>query len=109
MDKISDPKSITTCFHSNLLQGIVAKARQLAALDKALFEVLPKEMAPHCRVMNVTEQSLIVETDSATWATRLRLESETVIRQLAHRQFNFIKRIECRVRPAFNPDTARHY
>ncbi|HLB57305.1 MAG TPA: DciA family protein, partial [Gammaproteobacteria bacterium] len=65
------------------------------ALNKWLHGTLPQEMIPHCRVMNVAHQTLILEADSATWATRVRYLTPTLLEQLSDHS---IKKIECRVR-----------
>ncbi len=95
---MTDPKIIDACLNSGVLQQIVSKARNLSTLNQILKEILPKEVATHCRVINFDGPTLILEADSATWATRVRYLSAELTEQFLLRGKE-INKIECRVKP----------
>ena len=83
MTDIRDPKPISGCLQQgSALSQIVQQARAIAAADEALQSVLPAELAPHCHVINLRAETLIVATDSAAWATRLRYLAPSVLESL---------------------------
>lgn len=55
------------------LQGLVAKARTLTALQAALAERLGSDFSTHCQVAGLREDgTLVLVAGSAAWATRFR-------------------------------------
>lgn len=51
---------------------LLAQARQLRLLEKALRQLLPGDLADHCRIQNLRGTTLYLEVDSPIWANRLR-------------------------------------
>lgn len=93
-----DPKSIGHCLQGNPLKSIVEKANQITALDKALYHLLPPEVASHCQVMNITNKTLILQADSAAWATRVRYLIPSLLAAFSQQKLP-VTLIQCRVRP----------
>lgn len=56
----------------NVLQQLWEKNQQVQQVNQTLPDILPKPLSLHCRVVNVREQTAVIYTDSAAWATRLR-------------------------------------
>lgn len=54
------------------VRNLVAEARRLQDLTHRIRQLLPDEEAPHLRAANPSSNGIILWTDSAVWATRLR-------------------------------------
>ena len=88
---------VMECFQHSSLGKIIQKAKWLLALDRCVQTLLPEALAKACRVMNVQQSTLILGVNSAALATRIRLDSETLLHELHKTEFSMIKSIECRV------------
>ena len=70
-------------------------------LDELLQYLLADDLAAHCKVINLNNDCLMVEVDSAAWATRLHYGELELLQQLqSHPQGRCLQRIKCCVRPA---------
>lgn len=99
-DKQRDPKPLEELLASSPLQYLVTKARQITTTDEALHRILPHELAPHCRTMNITANIIVIAVDSAVWATRLRYLAPELLKTLQQNsQLKHVTEIQCRVRP----------
>ena len=67
-----DPQPLDTWLTSQPLAYLVLKAKQLQTTQAALLTLLPTELAPHCWVMNISQEILVLGVNSPHWATRLR-------------------------------------
>lgn len=68
--------------------------------DEVLHSLLPDELAPHCHTVNIISNTIVIETDSAVWATRLRYLAPELIKILQQNSpFAHLTEIQCRVRP----------
>ncbi len=95
-----DPKPLEDLLERSPLKYLVMKARQILAADETLYRLLPAELASHCRTMNVTTSTVIIEVDSAVWGTRLRYIVPELLEELQQDpRFNQVTDIYCRVRP----------
>lgn len=96
-----DPKPLNKLFTANSLAHLVSKARQLTTIDEALQKILPTELAPHCRVMNITQDTLVIGVDNPHWATRLRYLSPNLLKDLQSliSHLKHLDKIRCKVRP----------
>ncbi|WP_304985941.1 DUF721 domain-containing protein [Coxiella-like endosymbiont] len=94
----SDAKSIKQCFQTNSLKLIVQKAQQMLVVERFLNQILPLEIVPHCRIMNLSKGTLTLQLESPVWATRVRYLVPHLLEQLAQQNLA-IQRIQCRVRP----------
>jgi hypothetical protein len=61
------------------LVGLVARARELDALDRTLRDALPEPLARHCRLANVRGSRLVFLASSSSVAARLRLAQATLL------------------------------
>jgi len=70
-------------YSSNTLLGqIVQKAKQLQTLEQQMRAHLAADLAKHCKVANYHHGCLVIETDSAVWATRLRYSTPDLLTSL---------------------------
>ena len=91
------------------LSNVLTYARYLTQLNSIFLNVLPKDIAPHCRLLNVKGNVLIVSADSGIWATRVRMIAPELLLGLKQLpEFAGIERVICRVRPSlFGNDVAK--
>lgn len=78
---------------------LVAHARRIEALDRAVRELLDSELAAHCRVLNCYDDQLVIAADSPVWATRLRYHTAALPDALASVTGQRFSRVVTRVSP----------
>lgn len=108
------PQSVKTLLHSvdSELGTIVRQARYLGTVRNVILEVLPGNAAEHVHVADIDGHRLVLHTDSASWATRLRYSEPGICRALAQRLRVHTDKIVTRVRPDLarpEPGTSRRY
>ncbi|MEM1412494.1 MAG: DUF721 domain-containing protein [Pseudomonadota bacterium] len=81
------------------LGGLLARAQQLDQLDRAVAAHLGPKLAPHVRVANVRQGTLILMTPVAPIATRLRMEASTLLARLKASYPDTFNGLEVRVTP----------
>lgn len=87
---------------------ILARAREFERLDRTLSTLLDPAIATLVKVAVLREHCLVLVTPSAALATRLRMDSEQLIRSLQNAGERSISQIEVRVAPiGSDPVTAR--
>jgi len=64
---------------NQLIQGqasglayIVQRSRLIQQIDKLFKTYLPLSIGGHCHIVNIRDKTLVIHTDSAAWANRLR-------------------------------------
>ena len=93
------------CDDSPALEQLVRRARYLESVDDALQQLLGPSLAGHCRVANVTRDSLVLQTASAAWGSRLRYLAPGLLQQLSKQLgWRQIKHAKVQVRPEAFPD-----
>ncbi len=92
------------CDDSPGLERLVRRARYLEMVDKALQQILGTSLAGHCRVANISRDTLILQTASVAWGSRLRYLAPRLLEQLS-RQLGWdrIKHTKVQVRPEAFP------
>jgi hypothetical protein len=78
---------------SHVIDGILAKLKQLHQIQNILHCYLDKKLAPHCVVANF-------ENHTALWATQLRFQIPNLLTQLRqHDELAKLQEIRCKIRP----------
>lgn len=77
---------------------MLKNAQLLIQLEKIINQIIPAEIAPHCRVQSLESAELSFTADSGVWATRLRLMSSELLASL-QAYYPSIKKIQVVVRP----------
>ncbi len=77
---------------------VLERARKLARLEKAVRQLLPTELAAHCKALNVKNETLVLAAASPVWANRLRFAGADLIQQLRRRHSLKVTRIALKVR-----------
>ena len=62
----------------NTLERLVRRAAARESWTQQLKALLSAGVAPHCRVASIEGDRMTIHVDSASWATRLRLELPSV-------------------------------
>lgn len=62
----------------NALERLVRRAAARESWTQQLQALLSAGVAPHCRVASIEGDRMTIHVDSASWATRLRLELPSV-------------------------------
>ena len=80
------------------LQKLVEKARLLIALDEHLHKYLPKQFSGLCSVTNVQHNAVIIRTNNAAIATRLRFLSDDILKSFHEAEkFKSIRKVDIKV------------
>ncbi|TXK65169.1 DUF721 domain-containing protein [Alkalisalibacterium limincola] len=61
------------------LGGVVDRALWLGTIDQTLRLALPPELAPHCRLGNVRDGTLVFLVNSPVWKAKLRLYADAIL------------------------------
>ena len=84
---------------------LLQRARKLQRLEQATLDLLPPDLAAHCRVVNLRNETLILAAGSAAWATRLRFAIPDLIKQFRCQHALELRAIEVRIQK--NPFTTQ--
>ena len=88
---------------SGLLCHLSKHSHKLKQLDNKIKASLPTPLNQHCHVANLRENTLVIHTDSALWATRLRYMVSSLIQQWQQDvSMPLIEQVDVRVRPLKN-------
>lgn len=79
---------------------LVERARKLLRLEQTVLKILPNDLSARCKVLNIRNKILILETPSSAWAARLRFAAPELLRQLQSRAALNLDALQVRVRPA---------
>lgn len=97
------PATILQHDPASVLAFIQNKVQELIKLNQIWQATIPNELNAHTRVANFREGYLIIECDSAAWATRLRYllpEIKQKLRNIV--DLDHLVQIEWSVQPAFH-------
>jgi hypothetical protein len=85
---------------SGILCHLSHHSQTLKQVEKIFKESLPSPLNRHCHIANLREQTLVVNTDSSLWATRLRyIIPELKQRWRQNRLMPIINQVIVQVRP----------
>lgn len=97
------PANILQHDSAGVLALIQNKVQQLIKLNQIWQVEIPSELSEHTRVANFREGYLIIECDSAAWATRLRYLLPDMKRTLLnYPDLRDLTQIEWTIQPAFH-------
>jgi len=93
----------TVCSCSQILEQarlpILERARKLSRLERAVLQLLPAELATHCKVLNLKNEILVLAIPSPAWAGRLRFAATDLIRQLKCQYSLEVRQVELKTQP----------
>ena len=67
---------------SSHLRQLLAHARHLSHVERRLRTLWPESLNPHLCVLNLHEHTLVLQADSAAWATQARCLIPTMLETL---------------------------
>lgn len=105
-EPMSKPRSIRSMLagQGGSVERLLDRAHRLAELEKRVRAHLPLSLAPHCRIANLRAGILVIQTDSATWHTKLRFLLPGLTRRLREEPgLAELRGIELRVAPSSEP------
>jgi hypothetical protein len=77
---------------------LVKHARELASLNLQLQKHLPDSLGKHCQLANYRSNTLVIQSESAAWASKLRYLLPQLRRELSqYTAFSGLKDIHIRV------------
>ncbi len=86
------------------LGKLLERARQIAELDKLTKQYLNPSLAKHCQVCNLQNGRLVIMTNKAAYATRLKYEIPELLAKLRQLDgFQNLIGIDCKVSPEIFP------
>lgn len=87
--------------HANRhLLKLITHAKGLSELNHAMEKYLPGPLKDYCRVANYRSGLLILQTDSATWATQLKFHIPELLTKLRQEHaFHKLMNIKCIIEP----------
>lgn len=81
------------------LGRLLAQADELVRLNRLLHGYLPPQFRGHALLAALYPDAWIIQTDSSTWATRLRYALPNLHRQLSDHLGREIPKLRIRIRP----------
>jgi len=84
---------------SRRLQRLSQFSNQLAELSALVQSCLPTPLQGHCQVINIRGKALILQTESAAWASQLRFYTPAMLSTLPHHHSNHLQEIHIRIKP----------
>jgi len=97
--KTFQPLTTLLCNENSGLSRLLQRARQLQQLTDALAAILPQPVHGHCRVGNVSGDTLVLVTDSPAWSTRLRFHTPAILEHLKETHGLALHGVRIRVHP----------
>lgn len=104
MDK---PKPITELLHhaSFPAEDVLQRGQFLHHLNNLIGTLLDPDARLHCQLGNIRDGLLILYTDSTAWASRLRYQTPTLLKQLQqHKGLESLQKVEVKVLPEEKKD-----
>ncbi len=82
------PKSLKQILGSKNpgMQELLQQTQKLRQLNAQLAYLLPLPLSLHCTAAGISNQTLTLLVESAAWATRLRLQTPSILKGLHHFQ-----------------------
>ena len=82
------------------LNELIARARVHQSAEQTVMAALPEDLAPGTRFVSCQEGELVLSTDTASKATRLRFRQHEIMEQLReHELFRFVWKLRVKVSP----------
>jgi hypothetical protein len=92
--------------NNSVLASLCARADYLHEMNLKLCSHLPAPLNIHCKLANITDDTVIMHADSSAWAARLRYSIPEIL-NIMHNQLNTINVKSIRIKVIF-PDKKSH-
>jgi len=72
----------------------------LLIMQEKVHGALGADCAKHCQVAGIRGNTLLLQADSATWGTRIRLNQNAILNSIAtHKEFSKLTSLDVKIRP----------
>lgn len=88
------------------LSGVIAHSDRLIRLNRLLRAYLPPHLREHARIVVITPEVWIIQTESSAWATRLRYLLPALQQQLSAELKQPVPEFKLRIEPPREPPPA---
>jgi hypothetical protein len=78
---------------------MIERAHKLRRLEQTVLQMLPLDLADHCKVVNLNKKVLILAAPSSSWAARLRFAATALAGELRSRASLDVDAVQVRTRP----------
>jgi len=89
------------CKQNSQLNKIAQRAQKLNHLNFILQQVMPPQFSAHCLLANINNQTIIIHTDNASYASLLRFQAITLCKVISEHTSQNMTRLEVKVKPSF--------
>lgn len=89
--------------HKGRVAGLVAHSDQLVRVNRLLRAYLPPHLQDHARIVVLSAQVWIIQTESSAWAARLRYLLPTLKQQLGAELKQPVPALKLRIEPLREP------
>lgn len=95
------PKHINSICQSNaLLHKLTQHVQLIEQLNHTMHQVLPLQFSAHCHLANIKDQTLVIHTDNASFASLIRFQVPTLCKTFSEQLELTIEHIDVKVRPS---------
>jgi hypothetical protein len=89
------------CKQNSQLYNIAQRAQKLNHLNFILQQVMPPQFSAHCQLANINNQTIIIHTDNASYASLLRFQANTLCKAISQHTSQNMTKLEVKVKPSF--------
>lgn len=89
------------CKQNSQLNNIAQRAQKLNHLNFILQQVMPPQFSAHCQLANINNQTIIIHTDNASYASLLRFQATTLCKVISEHTSQNVTKLEVKVKPSF--------
>jgi hypothetical protein len=89
------------CKQNSQLYNLAQRAQKLNHLSFILQQVMPPQFSAHCQLANINNQTIIIHTDNASYASLLRFQANTLCKAISQYTPQNMTKLEVKVKPLF--------
>ena len=94
------PEQISSIYqHNKTLLKLAQHAQLIEKMNHTLHQALPLQFSAHCHLANIKNQTLVIHTDNASFASLIRFQAPTLCKSFSEELQIPISHIEIKVRP----------
>jgi len=98
------PNHISNVYQQNdMLKKLSQHTQLLAQLNHVLQQSLPTQYSAHCRLANVKNETLVIQTDNASFASLIRFQAPNLCKALTEQLGQTFTKIVVKVKPHHIP------
>jgi hypothetical protein len=89
------------CKQNSQLYKITQRAQKLNHLNYIIQQVMPIQFAAHCLLANINNDTIIIHTDNASYASLLRFQANTLCKTVSEHTSQNLTKLDVKVKPSF--------